>query len=43
MKIVILDGYIKNPGDLSWSRYEELKATLTIYDRTQAEDTKPHY
>ena len=39
MKIVILDGYIKNPGDLSWSRYEEL-GDLTIYDRTQAEDTK---
>ena len=34
MKIVILDGYIKNPGDLSWSRYEELGA-LTIYDRTK--------
>ena len=39
MKIVILDGYIKNPGDLSWSRYEELGA-LTIYDRTPANDTK---
>ena len=38
MKIVILDGYIKNPGDLSWSRYEEL-GDLTIYDRAQAEDT----
>ena len=34
-----MDGYIKNPGDLSWSRYEEL-GDLTIYDRTQAEDTK---
>lgn len=39
MKIVILDGYIKNPGDLSWSRYEEL-GDLTIYDRTPANDTK---
>lgn len=33
MKIVVLDGYTLNPGDLSW---EELKALgeLTVYDRT---------
>ena len=33
MKIVILDGYTENPGDLSW---DGLKAfgDLTIYDRT---------
>lgn len=38
MKIVILDGYIKNPGDLSWARFEEL-GELTVYDRTPASDT----
>lgn len=38
MKIVILDGYIKNPGDLSWKRFEEL-GELRIYDRTPAGDT----
>ena len=33
MKIVILDGYTENPGDLSW---EALAACgeLTVYDRT---------
>ena len=33
MKIVILDGYTENPGDLSW---ESLAAfgDLTVYDRT---------
>lgn len=33
MKIVVLDGYTENPGDLSW---EELGALgeLTVYDRT---------
>lgn len=36
MKIVILDGYTLNPGDLSW---EELKkiGDVTIYDRTPKE------
>lgn len=33
MKIVILDGYTENPGDLSWSALEEL-GELTVYDRT---------
>lgn len=33
MKIVILDGYSENPGDLSWGGFEEL-GTLTVYDRT---------
>ena len=36
MKIVVLDGYTENPGDLSWSRLEEL-GELTVYDRTPAE------
>jgi len=33
MKIVILDGYTENPGDLSWEDFEKL-GTLTVYDRT---------
>ncbi|MEL7608031.1 MAG: D-2-hydroxyacid dehydrogenase [Bacillota bacterium] len=33
MKIVILDGYAENPGDLSWSGFEAL-GELTVYDRT---------
>lgn len=33
MKIVVLDGYCENPGDLSWSGLEAL-GKLTVYDRT---------
>ena len=33
MKIVILDGYTENPGDLSWAGFEAL-GELTVYDRT---------
>lgn len=33
MKIVVLDGYALNPGDLSWKSIEEL-GDLTVYDRT---------
>lgn len=33
MKIVVLDGYTENPGDLSWEPLEEL-GELTVYDRT---------
>jgi glycerate dehydrogenase len=36
MKIVILDGYALNPGDLSWEALEEL-GELTVYDRTPPE------
>lgn len=36
MKIVVLDGYTENPGDLSWEGLEEL-GTLTVYDRTPKE------
>lgn len=36
MKIVILDGYTENPGDLSWAGFEKLGA-LTVYDRTPAD------
>ena len=33
MKIVILDGWTENPGDLSWEGFEAL-GTLVVYDRT---------
>lgn len=33
MKIVILDGYALNPGDIGWSAFEAL-GELTVYDRT---------
>lgn len=36
MKIVILDGYTENPGDLSWDGFENL-GELTVYDRTPRE------
>ncbi len=34
MKIVILDGYTLNPGDLSWKGIESL-GDCTVYDRTE--------
>lgn len=37
MKIVVLDGYTENPGDLSWSGLEAL-GELTVYDRTSLTD-----
>ena len=37
MKIVILDGYTENPGDLSWAGLEAL-GDLTVYDRTSLTD-----
>lgn len=37
MKIVVLDGYTLNPGDLNWASLEALGET-TIYDRTSDED-----
>lgn len=33
MKIVVLDGYTENPGDLIWERLEKM-GELTVYDRT---------
>lgn len=36
MKIVVLDGYTENPGDLSWEQLEAL-GELTVYDRTPAD------
>ncbi len=37
MKIVVLDGYALNPGDLSWQGVEEL-GEVTVYDRTSYTD-----
>ncbi len=36
MKIVVLDGYTLNPGDISWSGLEQY-GELTVYDRTPAD------
>ena len=33
MKIIVLDGYGLNPGDLNWESFESL-GELTVYDRT---------
>lgn len=38
MKIVILDSYSANPGDLSWEALENL-GQLTAYDRTKPSET----
>ena len=37
MKIVVLDGYAANPGDLSWSELEAL-GDCVVYDRTAPEE-----
>ena len=37
MKIVILDGYTENPGDLSWEKVSQF-GDLTVYDRTNVND-----
>lgn len=36
MKLVVLDGYTLNPGDLSWQPLETF-GDLTVYDRTKPE------
>ena len=38
MKIVVLDGYAMNPGDLSWTALQQL-GTVEIYDRTPVAET----
>lgn len=38
MKIVILDGYTANPGDLSWKPLNNI-GELTVYDRSRPEQT----
>lgn len=40
MKLVILDGYTANHGDLDWAPLEAL-ADLTIHDRTKPEEVVP--
>lgn len=37
MKLVVLDGYTENPGDLSWDALRAL-GELTVYDRTSYVD-----
>ncbi len=37
MKIVVLDGYTENPGDLSWRELEKL-GDVTVYERTSLTD-----
>jgi len=38
MKIVILDAFTANPGDMSWKGLEE-QGEVTVYDRTKADET----
>ncbi len=38
MKLVVLDGYCLNPGDLSWDALESLAAELIVHDRTSADE-----
>lgn len=38
MKLVILDGYAENPGDLSWDGLSKLVDEYTVYDITAPED-----
>lgn len=38
MKIVILDGFTANPGDLSWKELETM-GEVTVYDRTSPSET----
>ena len=37
MKIVILDGFAANPGEISWEGFKAL-GECTIYDRTAPEE-----
>lgn len=39
MKIVVLDGYTENPGDLSWEGFEKL-GELTVYDRSKLSEAQ---
>ncbi len=38
MKLVILDGYTENPGDLSWDWLSELVDEYKVYDKTETQD-----
>ena len=37
VKIVVLDGYTENPGDLSWEKLEAL-GELTVYEGTEGQN-----
>ena len=39
MKIVVLDGYTLNPGDISWEGLEAL-GECVVYDRTSLTDVQ---
>ncbi|MGI6019463.1 MAG: D-2-hydroxyacid dehydrogenase [Marvinbryantia sp.] len=39
MKIVVLDGYTENPGDLSWRELEHM-GELIVYDRTSYKESE---
>lgn len=39
MKIVVLDGYTLNPGDLDWKGMEAF-GQVTVYDRTSLTDVQ---
>lgn len=38
MKIVVLDGFTANPGDLPWKELEQM-GELTVYERTKPDET----
>lgn len=42
MKIVVLDGYALNPGDLSWAAFESL-GDITVYARTSVTDQQESF
>ena len=37
MNIVVLEGYVNNPGDLSWDALKQY-GTVTVYDRTSRDE-----
>ncbi|MCG8550205.1 MAG: D-2-hydroxyacid dehydrogenase [Desulfobacterales bacterium] len=39
MKIVVLDGFTLNPGDLNWDEFSQI-GDLQVYDRTSPEEIK---
>ena len=39
MKLVVLDGYTENPGDLSWGALRRF-GELTVYERTSDDQSE---
>ena len=39
MNIVVLEGQVNNPGDLSWDALDRF-GTVTVYDRTSRDQLK---